>query len=93
MMGINEKREKNLKRQFFLEIANYSSFLKQCILSNKMPGTSTAADSSFASAIRPKRPVRQVHLSLLCLYNNAATIYFLITRSMHTLQPTNKYTL
>ena len=28
-MGINEKHEKNLKSQFFLEIANYPSFLKQ----------------------------------------------------------------
>ena len=92
MMGINEKCEKNLTSQFFSEILNYSSFLKQLLLSNKIPSSSTAADNPFASSIPPKRQARQVDLIFLYLYNNAATIYF-----SHHLQyiysPTNKYIL
>ena len=60
----------------FLEIANYLSFLKQKLLNNKIPGSSTAADSPLANSIRPKRQGRQVHLISLYLYNNSATIYF-----------------
>ena len=64
-----------LKSQFFLGIASYPTFLKQ-LLNNKMPGSSTAADSPFASFIRPKHQTRPVLPISLYLCNNAATIYF-----------------
>ena len=63
-----------LKRPFFLEIANYPSFLKHGLLKKKMPGSSTAADNPFDSSICPKRQARKVHLTYLYLYYNAAII-------------------
>lgn len=53
---------------FFLGIENYPSFLKQRLLNNKVPGSSTAADNPFAGSISPKCQARQVPLiSLHCI--------------------------
>ena len=56
MMGIKNKMFNALfkKIQFFLVIVNYPSFLKQRILNNKTPGSSTATDSTFAGSIHLK---------------------------------------
>ena len=78
------------KSQFFVGIANYPSFLKQRLLNNKMPGSSTVAEGPSAGSIRRKHQAKQVPLVSLHLYNNAATIYFFpITHSIHPIQPIN----
>ena len=78
------------KSQFFVGIANYPSFLKQRLLNNKMPGSSTVAEGPSAGSIRRKHQAKQVPLVSLHLCNNAATIYFFpITHSIHPLQPIN----
>ena len=78
MMRIMKKKINVLfkKTQFFLGIANYSLFLKQRLLNNKIPGSSTAADSPLAGFIHPNCQARLVPLISLHLYNNAVTIYF-----------------